>query len=136
MVTGKSSARRRWYSAMLLCCVMGAIAVPDAMAQPPADTAHSTWREYGGAADGAQYSSLRQIDRTNVSKLQQAWTFSTGDERGYVFNPMVIGRTMYVLAHNNSVVALDAATGKELWSHAFHAKTSADYDSRSQLLGE
>lgn len=123
MVTGKSSAKQYWYSVMLLCCMAGVIAVPDATAQSQTDTAHSTWREYGGAADGAQYSSLRQIDRTNVSKLQKAWTFSTGDERGYVFNPMVIGRTMYVLAHNNSVVALDAGTGKELWSHAFHART-------------
>ncbi|QNI35917.1 outer membrane protein assembly factor BamB family protein [Edaphobacter albus] len=84
---------------------------------------YNTWREYGGSADGAQYSSLRQINRANVSKLQQAWTFSTGDSRGYVFNPLVIGRTMYVLAHNNSVVALDAATGKELWSQPLHAKT-------------
>lgn len=123
MVTWKSSARWCWYSVMLGCCVTGAIAAHEAMAQPPVDTAHSTWREYGGAADGAQYSSLRQINRANVGKLQRAWSFSTGDERGYVFNPMVIGRTMYVLAHNNSVVALDAATGKELWSHAFHAKT-------------
>lgn len=84
---------------------------------------YSTWREYGGSADGAQYSSLRQIDRTNVNQLQPAWTFSTGDSRGYAFNPLVIGRTMYVLAHNNSVVALDATTGKELWSQPLHAKT-------------
>lgn len=85
--------------------------------------AYSTWREYGGSPDGAQYSSLTQINRSNVGKLQPAWTFSTGDARGYVFNPLVIGRTMYVLAHDNSVVALDAATGKELWSQPLHAKT-------------
>ena len=84
---------------------------------------YNTWREYGGSADGAQYSSLRQINRANVGQLQPAWTFSTGDSRGYVFNPLVIGSTMYVLAHNNSVVALDAATGKELWSQPLHAKT-------------
>ncbi len=85
--------------------------------------AYSHWREYGGAADGAQYSSLRQINRTNVNKLRQAWSFSTDDARGYVFNPLVIGRTMYVLAHDNSVVALDASTGKELWSQPLHAKS-------------
>lgn len=85
--------------------------------------AHSMWREYGGAADGAQYSSLRQINRTNVTKLQPAWMFATGDTRGYAFNPLVIGRTMYVLAHDNAVVALEAATGKELWSQPLHAKT-------------
>jgi quinoprotein glucose dehydrogenase len=95
----------------------------NATAQSHPDVTHSTWREYGGAADGAQYSSLHQIDRTNVGKLQRAWIFSTGDERGYAFNPLVIGKTMYVLAHDNSIVALDAATGKELWSHSFHAKS-------------
>lgn len=84
---------------------------------------HSTWREYGGAADGAQYSSLTQINRTNVTQLQRVWSFPTGDTRGYSFNPLVIDRTMYVLAHNNSLVALDSATGRELWSTPLEAKT-------------
>ena len=85
---------------------------------------HTTWSDYGGSPDGAQYSALRQINRTNVRKLQQAWVYEMGDERGYAFNPIVIGSCMYVLAHNNSVVALDAASGRELWSHRFDAKTS------------
>jgi quinoprotein glucose dehydrogenase len=123
MGRGMGSAGRRWCS-VLLGCVVGTMSARDATAQSKPDAVHSTWREYGGAPDGAQYSSLRKIDRTNVGKLQRAWTFSTGDERAYAFNPLVIGRTMYVLAHDNSVVALDAATGKELWSHAFHAKSS------------
>ncbi len=84
---------------------------------------HSGWSDYGGSPDGAQYSSLAQVNRGNVAKLQRAWNFQTGDDRGYLFNPLVIGRTMYVLAHNNSVVALDAGTGKELWTHSFQAKT-------------
>jgi quinoprotein glucose dehydrogenase len=89
-----------------------------------AQAQHTAWREYGGSADGAQYSALKQIDRTNVRKLRQAWVYETGDERGYSFNPIVIGRSMYVLAHNNSVVALDAASGRELWSRGLEAKTS------------
>jgi quinoprotein glucose dehydrogenase len=89
-----------------------------------AQAQHTAWREYGGSADGAQYSALKQIDRTNVRKLRQAWVYETGDERGYSFNPIVIGRSMYVLAHNNSVVALDAASGRELWSRDLEAKTS------------
>ena len=40
-------------------------------------TGHTTWREYGGAADGAQYSALHQVDRSNVSRLQVAWTYKT-----------------------------------------------------------
>jgi quinoprotein glucose dehydrogenase len=84
-----------------------------ASAQP-----YSAWRDYGGSADAAQYSSLSQVNRTNVHKLRRVWTFSTGDSNRYFFNPIVIDRTMYVLARNNSIVALDAATGRELWSAA------------------
>ena len=79
--------------------------------------AHTTWRNYGGSPDGSQYSALRQINRSNVKELQVAWTYRTGDDRKYAFNPLVIDGTMYVLAKKNSIVALDAATGKEIWTH-------------------
>ena len=117
----RRSSRRVRLAALFTCGFLTALS--SAQTRPSADATHSSWREYGGAADGAQYSSLSQINRTNVSSLQRVWTFSTGDERGYSFNPLVIDRTMYVLAHNNSVVALDAATGKELWVHPLHEKT-------------
>jgi quinoprotein glucose dehydrogenase len=89
-----------------------------------AQAPHTTWSDYGGAPDGAQYSALKQINRTNVGKLKQAWVFETGDERGYSFNPLIVGSRMYVLAHNNAVVALDAANGRELWSHSLNARTT------------
>src|SRR5260370_36304469 len=89
------------------------VTVPHAVAQD-----QSTWRDYGGAADSAQYSSLAQLKRSNVSKLQVAWTFPTGDNNKYFFNPVVVDGLMYVLAKSNSIVALDAATGKEVWTHA------------------
>jgi quinoprotein glucose dehydrogenase len=85
---------------------------------------HSTWSDYAGAADASQYSSLAQINRSNVSKLQVAWSYPTGDGNKYLFNPIVVDRTMYVLAHNNSIVALDATTGKELWIHPMAPKTT------------
>jgi quinoprotein glucose dehydrogenase len=77
---------------------------------------HLTWRDYSGAADSAQYSGLKQINRENVAGLRVAWTYETGDHNRYSFNPLVIGSTMYVLAKNNSIVAVDAATGRELWT--------------------
>lgn len=91
-----------------------------AVAQAP----HTEWREYGGGRDGAQYSALKQVDRGNVSTLRQVWSYSTGDTRGYLFNPIVVDGTMYVLAKNNSIVALDAATGHERWAHPIAAKTT------------
>src|SRR5258708_25347377 len=78
---------------------------------------HKTWRDYGGASDSAQYSALAQIDRSNVSQLEVAWTYPTGDSNKYFFNPLVVDGVMYVLARNNSIVALDAATGSEIWIH-------------------
>ena len=55
---------------------------------------HSTWRAYGGAADGAQYSSLHQIDRSNVAKLKRVWSYQTGDDLPYAFNPVVVDNVM------------------------------------------
>ena len=72
---------------------------------------------YLGSADSSQYSSLDQINKKNVGQLQVAWTYSTGDMRTYRFNPIVVDTVMYTLAKNMSVVALDAATGKEIWTH-------------------
>ena len=78
---------------------------------------HTTWSDYGGGPDSAQYSALREINRTNVSKLQIAWVFPTGDENRYFFNPIEAHGLTYVMAENNSIVALNAETGKEVWAH-------------------
>ncbi len=80
-------------------------------------SSYDTWSQYGGSSDSAQYSSLRQIDRANVSRLRIAWSYKTGDGNKYLFNPLVAHGTIYVLARNNSIIALDAATGKELWAY-------------------
>jgi quinoprotein glucose dehydrogenase len=80
--------------------------------------AAADWRQHLGGADSSQYSPLKQIDKSNVKQLQVAWTYPTG-EGSYLFNPIVIDRVMYVQAKNNSLVALDALTGKELWTHPF-----------------
>src|SRR5271165_3470787 len=77
-----------------------------------------TWSDYSGSPDSAQYSALEQINRSNVARLEVAWTFSTGDHNRYFFNPLVVDNMVFVLAKNNSIVALDAATGKEIWTHA------------------
>jgi quinoprotein glucose dehydrogenase len=80
-------------------------------------TAHTSWQQYGGASDEAQYSALKQINRANVKQLTVAWTYPTGDGNNYRFNPIMVDGRVYVLAKNNSIVSLDAATGKEIWVH-------------------
>jgi quinoprotein glucose dehydrogenase len=76
-----------------------------------------SWADYGGEPDNSHFTELHQITKANVSKLKVAWTYPTQDNGGYMFNPVVSGRMMYVLARNNSLVALDATTGKEIWVH-------------------
>jgi len=78
---------------------------------------HKAWRNYGGGSDSSHFVTLDQIDKSNVSRLQVAWTYPTGDDGYYVFNPIIVENVMYVLARKNSLVALDAATGREIWIH-------------------
>src|SRR6266487_42441 len=78
---------------------------------------HKTWMDYGGGPDSSHFVALDQINKSNVNQLEVAWIYPTGDGRSYLFNPIVVDNVMYVLARNNSLVALDAATGKEIWIH-------------------
>jgi len=107
--------------AALVCaaCALAACS-PTPSAKPPATPGSSfdfeAWDQNGGGVDSSQYSSLAQIDKTNVGRLQVAWTYPTGEN--YLFNPLIVDGTMYVLANKRSIVALDAVTGKEKWVHA------------------
>ena len=78
---------------------------------------YKTWKDYGGGADNSHYVELTEINKSNVSQLEVAWTYPTGDNRSYVFNPIVVDNVMYVMARNSSLVALDAASGREIWIH-------------------
>ena len=79
---------------------------------------HKSWNDYGGAPDDSKFIDAKQINKTNVSKLTVAWSYPSGDDSMYVFNPVIDGNVMYVLARNTSLVALDATTGKEIWVHS------------------
>ncbi len=91
-----------------------------ALAQEP----YTTWRTYGGGGHSSQYSALDQIDKSNVAQLEVAWSFPVG-ERSFVFNPVVVDGVMYVLARDNDIVALDAATGRELWARPHEGPVTA-----------
>lgn len=113
-----------WSAAWLALLVAGVILGAQSRA---AAQSHTTWADYGGGEDSAQYSALRQINRTNVSQLQIAWTFPTGDNNRYFFNAIEAHGLTYVLAENDSIVALDARTGKKVWLHpTYHATIMTD----------
>jgi quinoprotein glucose dehydrogenase len=98
-------------------CVAAAIGWPATQAQAPAATERKTWMDYGGGPDNARYLNLTQIDKSNLARLEVAWTYPTRDDFSYVFSPVIVDNVMYVLARNNSLVALEATTGKEIWVH-------------------
>ena len=82
----------------------------------PVQRSFDSWKSYGGGVDSSQYSSLKLINKTNVKQLQVAWTFPVGGNTST--SPLVVDGVMYVprAGQAAAIVALDATTGKELWS--------------------
>ena len=77
------------------------------------------WPVYRGDPKGNQYAPLAQIHAANVHRLQPVWTYRTGDanQRSTMHaNPVVVNGVMYVTTPSLKAVALDAATGRELWT--------------------
>jgi quinoprotein glucose dehydrogenase len=74
---------------------------------------YTTWTAYGGGAHSSQYSALDQIKKSNVSQLEVVWTFPVIGT--VIFNPLVVDDVMFLQASGNTLVAVDAATGKEIW---------------------
>jgi glucose dehydrogenase len=104
---------RRWGRLVVLASSVFAVSL---VAQPNGTRGarpHTTWTAYGGSDDSSQYSSLDQVNRSNVSRLDVAWTFPvTGT---VIFNPLVVDGVMYLQASASTLAAVAAATGKEIW---------------------
>src|SRR5262245_65033104 len=76
---------------------------------------YTTWSSYLGGAPSAQFTALDQITTSNVSRLTVAWSFPAGN-RTFLFNPLVADGLAFVLAGANDIVALEPATGKQVWT--------------------
>ena len=73
------------------------------------------WVYYGQDQGATRYSTLTQITAENVTGLQRAWTFHTGDKSGFFEStPIVVDSVMYFAA-GNGFYALDAVTGRQIW---------------------
>ena len=82
------------------------------------------WPYYGGDAGGSRYSPLADVNPENIQRLQPVWQWKHwetplaeyGTSPGAFENtPLMIGGVLYVTTPYNSIAALDAETGKELW---------------------
>jgi quinoprotein glucose dehydrogenase len=79
---------------------------------------YTTWNNYGGSKDNIHYSSLTEIDTSNVKQLQVAWEFHTGDsDRATQIqtNAIVADGILYGVSPKLKLFALDAATGEKKW---------------------
>src|SRR5256884_9221320 len=85
----------------------------------PQDTAgvkeHQDWPAYGGAPENNHYSSLAQINRSNVKRLTVAWSFDTQEAGRLQTSPIIVAGVLYGITPTQKVFALDAATGELLW---------------------
>jgi quinoprotein glucose dehydrogenase len=64
--------------------------------------------------DSSNFMNFNQITKTNVKDLEVAWFYPYASDE---FTPVVVDDVLYGLGRNNSLIALDAATGKEIWIH-------------------
>ncbi len=77
---------------------------------------------YAHDLGSTRYSTLTQINTRNVASLTKAWSYKLS-AGGSEATPIVVGGTMYAPSAKN-VVALDAATGQEVWSYTLKDGTS------------
>jgi quinoprotein glucose dehydrogenase len=73
------------------------------------------WPVYGGSAASTHYSTLAQINRSNVKNLQLAWSYDTEEKGGLQTSPIIVDGVLYGMTPSLKPFALDAATGKLLW---------------------
>ena len=81
---------------------------------------YDQWRQYKGSDGNIQYSSLIEIDTSNVKTLQPAWEYHTGDADTANYsqiqcNPIIVDGILYGTSPRLRLFALDAATGEKKW---------------------
>ena len=74
------------------------------------------WPVWNGSPANLHYSSLSQINRSNVKQLRLAWSYDTGEKGGMQTSPLVVGRILYGISPTQKVFALEASDGKLLWN--------------------
>ncbi len=92
------------------------------------------WHQYGRTPYGQRYSPLDQINADNVGSLQEVWRYQTGDvklpddvgETTYQVTPLKIGNALYLCTPHNLAIALDAASGKQIWKYDANSGMNPD----------
>jgi quinoprotein glucose dehydrogenase len=100
----------------VLCTVALAISgICGAQSRKAPESAERDWPVVNGDAAADHYSTLSQINRENVHTLRLAWTYDTGETGGSESNPIIVNGVLYTYTPSQKVIALDAASGKQIW---------------------
>ena len=81
------------------------------------------WLTYSGTYSGQRYSTLAQIDRSNVKALELKWLLQNQVAGPWESVPLVVDGIMYLTQRPNDVVALDAKTGRIFWIYKYPGAT-------------
>lgn len=94
----------------------GPAAVDTLRAETAASEPHN-WLLHGRTYDEQRFSPLKQINRNNIKQLGLAWHWEGHFNRGYEATPIVVDGVIYLTTSWSIVYALDARSGKQLWSY-------------------
>lgn len=95
------------------------------------------WTVYGGNKENNHYSPLAQVDTNNVGSLQVAWVYHTGDADSMTqiqVNPIVIDSILYGVSPKLKLFALNAATGRNIWTYDPLADTAGEVRDNSYFM--
>lgn len=101
-------------AAFVVVIAVSFVAAPEV--DSPKHVAGEEWSAAGGNEAQTKYSTLKQINRENVGRLKEAWTFRSGNTHGNVqLNPLVVAGVVYLTTPAQELIAVNGATGKEIW---------------------
>lgn len=81
------------------------------------DTNAGNWLTYSGNYQGHRYSSLAQINKSNVANLKVAWVYQVRELARIETSPIVVDGAIYLTENGSIVTALDGKTGRPLWRY-------------------
>src|SRR5271170_2596349 len=89
-----------------------------------ADKEPQNWLTYSGSTRSQRHSALNQITPANVKDLVLKWVFQARSLEKHEVTPLVVDGVMYTVQFND-VLALDAATGKTIWTYTYKPDPAA-----------
>jgi len=83
------------------------------------------WMMYSGTYASQRYSTLSQINPSNVKNLEQKWIFQAESLEKFETTPLVVDGIMYITQAPSDALALDAKTGRVFWIYRYYPSTDA-----------